>query len=101
MPGFESQIITVFCGISRFGFRAFVPLSYREETSASTIQRTISTLMPPCRPALMKCNYGQCILMNLKLNLKLSRLGIVVWDKLIDTERLQCYLMLPVVYRNM
>ena len=29
LPGFESQIITNFCGISRFGFRVFVPLSYR------------------------------------------------------------------------
>ena len=36
----------------------------------------------------MKCNYVQCILMNLKLNLTLLRLRIVVWDKLIDTERL-------------
>jgi hypothetical protein len=30
LPGFESQIITLFCGISRFGFRGFVPLSYRD-----------------------------------------------------------------------
>ena len=34
---FGSQIITDFCGISRFGFRTFVPLSYRGCASVSHV----------------------------------------------------------------
>ena len=37
LPGFESQIITILGGISRFGFRVFVPLSYRVSRTATTI----------------------------------------------------------------